>query len=236
MLQEGKEQSARIRVENIIREDINVEVLEILELYCELLLARIGLLDAKECDPGLEEAVKTIIYSALRTEVKELHTIREILIHKFGKDFSKDAIDNVGGIVPQKVVKRLSVEPPSQELVVLYLKEIARAYHAPFSELTDDELSETDSDDENGGTGEKVPVPPLTTDDDTNVSTSQKLAGVAHLSDPSKDKASISVSGPAPTSDNIRPSIKIPPTKPKPSATSDLDDLKKRRREIYMML
>lgn len=190
-------------------------------------MARIGLLDAKECDPGLEEAVKTIIYSALRTEVKELHVIRDILIHKFGKDFSKDAIDNVGGIVPQKVVKRLSVEPPSQELVVLYLKEIARAYHAPFSELSDDEASETDSDGENGGTAEKVSVPPLSTDDG-ELSKSQRLSGNAHLPKPSDSKASISVSGPAPTSDNVRPSIKIPQTKPKPSATNDLDDLKKR--------
>jgi len=46
-IQQGKSESAKIRVENIIREDINVELLEILELYCELLLARIGLMDAK---------------------------------------------------------------------------------------------------------------------------------------------------------------------------------------------
>jgi vacuolar protein sorting-associated protein IST1 len=47
LLESGKEQSARIRVENIIRQDIQVELMEILELYCELLLARIGLMDAK---------------------------------------------------------------------------------------------------------------------------------------------------------------------------------------------
>ena len=47
ILEQGKYESARIRVENIIREDINVELLEILELYCELLLARIGLMESK---------------------------------------------------------------------------------------------------------------------------------------------------------------------------------------------
>jgi Regulator of Vps4 activity in the MVB pathway len=45
LLDEGKDESARIRVENIIREDLFVEMLEILELYCELLLARFGLLE-----------------------------------------------------------------------------------------------------------------------------------------------------------------------------------------------
>jgi vacuolar protein sorting-associated protein IST1 len=45
LLEQGKDESAKIRVENIIREDIFVEMLEILELYCELLLARFGLLE-----------------------------------------------------------------------------------------------------------------------------------------------------------------------------------------------
>lgn len=37
LLEQGKEESARIRVENIIRSDMNTELLEIIELYCELL-------------------------------------------------------------------------------------------------------------------------------------------------------------------------------------------------------
>jgi vacuolar protein sorting-associated protein IST1 len=47
LLEAGKEESARIRVENIIRQDILVELMEILELYCELLLARFSLMEAK---------------------------------------------------------------------------------------------------------------------------------------------------------------------------------------------
>jgi vacuolar protein sorting-associated protein IST1 len=47
LLEAGKEASARIRVENIIRQDINVELMEMLELYCELILARIGLMESK---------------------------------------------------------------------------------------------------------------------------------------------------------------------------------------------
>ena len=92
LLDQGKEESAKIRVENIIREDLFVEMLEILELYCELLLARFGLLEQmyqplnhaaahtarKECDPGLEEAVKTIIYAAPRSESKELQEVRRV--------------------------------------------------------------------------------------------------------------------------------------------------------------
>ncbi|KAF7166349.1 hypothetical protein CNMCM5623_000054 [Aspergillus felis] len=45
LLDEGRESSARIRVENVIATDIAVEVMEMVELYCELLLARANVLD-----------------------------------------------------------------------------------------------------------------------------------------------------------------------------------------------
>ena len=45
LLEEGREASARIRVENVISTDIAVEVMEMVELYCELLLARANVLD-----------------------------------------------------------------------------------------------------------------------------------------------------------------------------------------------
>ncbi|KAH8426329.1 DUF292 domain protein [Aspergillus melleus] len=45
LLSEGREASARIRVENVIATDISVEVLEMVELYCELILARANVVD-----------------------------------------------------------------------------------------------------------------------------------------------------------------------------------------------
>ena len=48
-LASGKEERARIRVEHIIREDYMVEAMEMLEMYCDLLLARFGLLEQMKC-------------------------------------------------------------------------------------------------------------------------------------------------------------------------------------------
>ncbi|RMJ20675.1 hypothetical protein PHISP_08455, partial [Aspergillus sp. HF37] len=45
LLSEDRLASARIRVENVIQADVAVEVMEIVELYCELLLARANVLD-----------------------------------------------------------------------------------------------------------------------------------------------------------------------------------------------
>ncbi|XHG07099.1 hypothetical protein AWENTII_010259 [Aspergillus wentii] len=45
LLDENRDASARIRVENVIATDTGVEVMEMVELYCELLLARANVLD-----------------------------------------------------------------------------------------------------------------------------------------------------------------------------------------------
>jgi hypothetical protein len=45
LLDKGKVESARIKVEGIMQEDLMCELLELLELFCEVLLARFGLLE-----------------------------------------------------------------------------------------------------------------------------------------------------------------------------------------------
>jgi vacuolar protein sorting-associated protein IST1 len=73
----------------VINEDIYLELLELLELYCELLIARFGLLEqayvhpitrcaphltgsssAREPDAAVAEGVCAIIHAAPRTEIK----------------------------------------------------------------------------------------------------------------------------------------------------------------------
>src|SRR4051794_15556573 len=111
LLASSREASARIRVENIIQTDICVELMEILELYAELLLARAGLLDARDkavkdgtldangvedLESGLEEAAASIIYAAPRLprEVRELGVVRALLVERFGKEFAIRAQEN----------------------------------------------------------------------------------------------------------------------------------------------
>ncbi|CEQ41882.1 SPOSA6832_03629, partial [Sporobolomyces salmonicolor] len=128
-LEKGRIESASIKCEGIMSEDLYVELLEVLELYCELLLARFGLLETvKEIDPGVNEAVAGIIHAAPRTELKELHVLREMLMSKGGRDYSIACVDNVDGIVPDRVTAKLVVSAPPQELIDLYLYEIAKAY------------------------------------------------------------------------------------------------------------
>jgi vacuolar protein sorting-associated protein IST1 len=144
LLESAREASARIRVENIIQTDICVELMEILELYAELLLARAGLLDARDkalkdgtsggggedVASGLEEAAASIIYAAPRLprEVRELGIVRAMLVERLGKEFALRAQENRDECVPRRVTEKLKVEQPKESLVTAYLAEIARTY------------------------------------------------------------------------------------------------------------
>jgi vacuolar protein sorting-associated protein IST1 len=215
LLEAGKEDSARIRVENIIRSDITSELHEILELYCELLLARSGLLEGHTVDPGLEEAVQSLIYAAPKTEIKELGTVRTLLAEKYGKEYVLAATENSDGKVNEKVVKKLSVTPPREELVVGYLEEIARAYGvdwpkreavSPPPELLDED--EDDDDDEPSG-GQKQKAAPLTADPAMKTPV-KKLAGGGPTSP-------LTVTPPRMTTDNIHPKVTLGSVELKPS-------------------
>jgi vacuolar protein sorting-associated protein IST1 len=76
LLKIGKVDSARIRVEMVIRQDLTVEAMELLELYTETLLARFQLLESmRNCDPCLVESVNSVIYGAPRVDIPELLTV-----------------------------------------------------------------------------------------------------------------------------------------------------------------
>lgn len=131
-----------------------IELLELMELYCELLIARFGLLDLQTDsgapDPGVAEAVSGIIHAATRTELKELHVLREMLMSRYGRDYSIACIENEANIVPARVTSSLSllldmlildwnqvtnkliIETPPKQLVDNYLLQLAEFYHVDW--------------------------------------------------------------------------------------------------------
>ncbi|KAJ3535719.1 hypothetical protein NMY22_g6359 [Coprinellus aureogranulatus] len=114
LLERGKEETARIKVETLINEDVYIELLELLELYCELLLARFGILDQK--------------------------------------DFSAGVMENRDGCVSERIMRKLDLGTPGQELVDGYLSEIAKAYGVKWAPP-----GATEVDGKDAGAKEEVP-------------------------------------------------------------------------------
>ena len=232
LLRSNREASARIRVENIIHTDITVELMEILELYSELLLARAGLLDVRDKNikeglvskdsmdeaTGLEEAAASIIYAAPRLprDVRELGIVRSMLIDRFGKDFAIKAQENEGKIVPDRVAKKLSVEPPKPELVQAYLEEIARTYSVEWPpyrhDLVEAQQEVDDEDDDEGGAKEQPILADGAKAPATQRAKDLNLGPLPPRGQPNPEgsKSPVSVAPPGPRTDNPSPNVRLP--------------------------
>lgn len=132
----GKPERAKIRVEHIIREDYLVEAMEIVEMYCDLILARFGLVtQMKDLDEGIEEAVSSIIWVAprLQADVSELKICSDIFTAKYGKPYA----EQVRAAIPphkvsDKLMHKLAIQAPPRLLVEKYLIEIAKIFNVDY--------------------------------------------------------------------------------------------------------
>lgn len=129
-----KEEKARIKAEALIRDDYMLEAFDILSLNCELLFERIKLISfSKECPPDLVSSVSTLIYASPRVDIPELTEIRKQFRSKYGKKFEEDAMNNTGGVLNERVVTKLSVQPPAAYLVQTYLERICEKYEVDWT-------------------------------------------------------------------------------------------------------
>jgi len=131
----GKTERAKIRVEHIVREDYLVEAMEILEMYCDLLLARFGLIQQmKTLDDGLAEAISSLIWVAprMQADVQELKIVSDQFTAKYGKPYAQACRENTIETVSAKLMHKLSVQAPPKITVEKYLIEIARYYNVEY--------------------------------------------------------------------------------------------------------
>jgi len=148
----GKVERAKIRVEHIIREDYMVEAMEVLEMYCDLLLARFGLIQQmKTLDDGLAEAISSLIWVAprMQADVQELKIVCDQFTAKYGKPYAQACKENAVGTVSAKLMHKLSVQAPPKITVEKYLIEIARYYSVEYEPdpqvMSQDEIYSADN-------------------------------------------------------------------------------------------
>ena len=178
-------------------------------------------MEGPTCDAGLEEAVKSLIYAAPRTDVKELQSVRALLVDKYGKEFALAAMEP-DGHVSEKVLKKLAVTPPSQELVTGYLEEIARTYGVDWPKRPKEELGDppdfVDDDDDNpsGGQAQKNLEEPLAVGGEKAVEEREQLSRATppRTFGPSSP---LRVNPPSPSTDNLHPRVRVGTLDLKPS-------------------
>ena len=126
---------AKIKVEQVIRDDYYREALEILETYCSLALARFGLIESVQyCDPGIRKAVCTIVWATPRVsvDIAEFKEISKQFSQRYGKEFADAARANSGKEVCPRVMQKLNFVVPDTSLVIGYLEAIAKQYRVEW--------------------------------------------------------------------------------------------------------
>ncbi|KAE8668920.1 Regulator of Vps4 activity in the MVB pathway protein isoform 2 [Hibiscus syriacus] len=132
LLQSGQDATARIRVEHVIREQNVLAANEFIELFCELIIARLSIIKKRrECPTDLKEGIASLIFASPRcAEIPELIEIRNIFEKKYGTDFVSAATDlrpNCG--VNRLLIDKLSVKTPTGEAKLKVMKEIAKEHN-----------------------------------------------------------------------------------------------------------
>lgn len=137
-------------------------------------------------------------------------------MEKFGKDVALASMEGEG--VAEKVIKKLRVETPKEELVNAYLTEIARFYGVPFGEEEEatPEFEDDDDDDPSGGVAEEadgeLEPAEAATPKKPKPSKAEEEEELVKATPPKKfgPQSPLRVVPPSPSTDNIAPKLKLP--------------------------
>ncbi|XP_023547113.1 uncharacterized protein LOC111806012 isoform X2 [Cucurbita pepo subsp. pepo] len=148
LLQLGHQERALFRVEQVIKDQKLLDAYVIMESYCEAVLERINLLEQqRECPEELKEAISGLIFASSRCgDFPELIEIRSAITSRFGKEFTARAMElrNNCAVGPM-IVKKLSARPPSSEIKLKLLKQVASENGITLKDLEAYEVSTEES-------------------------------------------------------------------------------------------
>ncbi|XP_057768319.1 uncharacterized protein LOC130988476 isoform X1 [Salvia miltiorrhiza] len=168
LLESGQDQTARIRVEHVIREEKMLAAFDLIGIYCELIVARLPIIESQKiCPIDVKEAIASVVYASPRCgDVPELVEVKKQFTEKYGKDFVTAAIElrpECG--VSRMLVEKLSALAPDGETKTKILSTIAEEHNVKWEAKSFEQNSAPASDLLSGPTtfvkeSERLPEPP----------------------------------------------------------------------------
>ncbi|TVU35385.1 hypothetical protein EJB05_17272 [Eragrostis curvula] len=132
LLEANQDMTARIRVEHVIREEKFMQAYDLIEVYCELIVARLSIIDSqKTCPIDLKEAIASVIFASMRcADVTELADVRKHFTSKYGKEFAAAALEvRPDSGVNRLVIEKLSAGAPDVQTKIKTLTSIAEEHN-----------------------------------------------------------------------------------------------------------
>ncbi|KAF7813907.1 dentin sialophosphoprotein-like isoform X1 [Senna tora] len=131
LLESGQDQTARIRVEHVVREEKTMAAYDLIEIYCELIAARLPMIEAQKiCPIDLKEAISSVIFASPRcSDIPELMDVRKHITAKYGKEFISAAVE----LRPDcGLVEKLSAKAPDGPTKIKILTAIAEEHNVKW--------------------------------------------------------------------------------------------------------
>ncbi|QCE08021.1 DNA mismatch repair protein MSH2 [Vigna unguiculata] len=128
LLEAGQETKAIVKVEHVMREENMMAAQDIIQIFCELIVARLPMIQSqRECPLDLKEAISSVCFAAPRcADLPELLQVQSLFASKYGKGFVSSAAHVTPDCsVNRQLIELLSVQAPSEEKKLNFLKEIA---------------------------------------------------------------------------------------------------------------
>ncbi|GFY80420.1 regulator of Vps4 activity in the MVB pathway protein [Actinidia rufa] len=122
-------------VEHVVREEKTMAAFDLLEIYCELIVARLPIIEAqKNCPIDLKEAITSVVFASPRcADIPELHDVRKHFTAKYGKEFISAAVElrpECG--VSRMLVEKLSAKAPDGQTKLKILTAIAEEHNVKW--------------------------------------------------------------------------------------------------------
>ncbi|XP_022159240.1 uncharacterized protein LOC111025657 isoform X2 [Momordica charantia] len=139
LLEAGQDQTARIRVEHVVREEKSKAAYELIEIFCELIVARMPMIESqKNCPIDLKEAIASVIFASPRcADIPELMDVRKHFKAKYGKEFVSAAVE----LRPEcganrMLVEKMSAKAPDGQTKLKILTAIAEEHKIKWDPKT----------------------------------------------------------------------------------------------------
>ncbi|KAI3709623.1 hypothetical protein L2E82_39389 [Cichorium intybus] len=150
LLESGQDRTARIRVEHVIREEKMIAAYDLIEIYCELIVARLPIIESqKTCPIDLKEAITSVIFAAPRcSDIPELVDARKNFTAKYGKEFVSAALElRPESGVNRMMVEKLSAVAPDLQTKMKVLTAVAKEHNVNWDPTLFEEIESKPKDD-----------------------------------------------------------------------------------------
>ncbi|KAF3781680.1 IST1-like protein [Nymphaea thermarum] len=135
ILQSGQEQTARARVEHLYKEVNTIAAYDLLESFCEQIVARLPIIESqKKCPLDLEEPISSLLFASQRcAEIQEFTDVHHHFTSKYGKEFVSAAVElRAGSRVNRTVIEKLSAKTPDGQTKLKMLAAIAKEHNVDW--------------------------------------------------------------------------------------------------------